>query len=61
MNFISIAISNIKGAIYCCIIIGISKSEATILMQSVNLTKKVQNIIKQSLSPHVNILMYQKF
>ena len=53
MNFISIAISNIKGAIYCIIIIGISKSEATILMQSVNLTKKVQNIIKHKVCHHM--------
>ena len=35
-----IAILNIKGADYCCIISGISKSEAINLMQNIDLTKK---------------------
>ena len=34
------AILNIKGADYCCIISGISKSEAINLMQNIDLTKK---------------------
>ena len=53
MKFISIAISNIKGAIYCCIVIGIIKNEATILMQSIILTKKEQNIIKHKVCHHM--------
>ena len=35
-----IAFLNIKGADYCCIISGISKSEAINLMQNIDLTKK---------------------
>ena len=35
-----IAILNIKGADYCCIISGISKSEAINLMQNIDLTEK---------------------
>ena len=40
MNLSDIAILNIKGSDYCCIISGISKSEATNLMQNTNLTEK---------------------
>ena len=40
MNLSDIAILNIKGADYHCIISGISKSEATNLMQNIALTKK---------------------
>ena len=39
MNLSDIAISNIKGADYCCIISGISKSEAINLILNINLTK----------------------
>ena len=35
-----IAILNIKGADYCCIIYRINKSEAINLMQSIHLTEK---------------------
>ena len=40
MNRNNIAIFNIKSADYCCIISGISKSEAINLMQNTYLTKK---------------------
>ena len=39
-NLSDIAISNIKGSDYCCIISGISKSEAIKLLQNVDLTEK---------------------
>ena len=39
MNLSDITILNIRGADYCCIVIGIDKSEATNLMQNMNLTK----------------------
>ena len=40
MKFSDIAISNIKGSDYCCIISGISKNDAINLMQNTDLTKK---------------------
>ena len=40
MNLSDIAILNIKGADYCCIIYRINKSEAINLMQSIHLTEK---------------------
>ena len=40
MNLSNIAILNIKGASYRCIISGISKSDAIILMYNIDLTKK---------------------
>ena len=40
INLINIAILRIKSADYRCIISGISKSEAIILMQNADLTKK---------------------
>ena len=40
------AILNIHGADYCCIISGISKSEAINLMQNTNSTRKKWSIIK---------------
>ena len=40
MNHSDIAILNIKGSDYCCIISEISKSEAINLMQNTNLIKK---------------------
>ena len=42
MNLSDISILNIKGADYCYIIGGISKSEAINLMQNIDLTKKLQ-------------------
>ena len=43
MNLSNIAILNIKGADYCCIISGNNKSEAINLMQNTNLTEKVEH------------------
>ena len=40
MNLSDIAILNIKGCDYCCVISGISKSEAINLMQNIDLTEK---------------------
>ena len=40
MNLNDIAILNIKGSDFCCIIRGISKSEVIKLMQNTDLTKK---------------------
>ena len=45
MNLSDIAILNIKGADYCCIISRISKSEAINLMLNINLTKKSGTLI----------------
>ena len=39
-----IAISNIKGAGYSCIISGISKYEAINIMQNIDLTKKKRTL-----------------
>ena len=39
MNLSNIAILNIKSADYCCIISGISKTEAINLMQNIDLTE----------------------
>ena len=55
MKFSDIAILNIKGAYYCCIISEISKSEAIMLMQSINVTEKKRNIIK-----HKNLFITYK-
>ena len=40
MNLSDIAVLNIKSADYCCIITGISKSDAINLMQHTDLTEK---------------------
>ena len=40
MNLRDIAILNIKGSDYSCIISGISKNEAINLMQNINLTEE---------------------
>ena len=45
MNLSDIAVFNIKGSDYCCIISGISKSEAIKLLQNIDLTEKKWNII----------------
>ena len=39
-----IAILNVKGADYHCIISGISKSKATYLVQNINLTKNSRTL-----------------
>ena len=44
MNLSGIAILNIKGSDYRCIISGISKNEAINLMQNVDLTKKSRTL-----------------
>ena len=44
MNLGNIAIPNIHGADYCCIISRISKSEAINLMQNVDLTVKSRTL-----------------
>ena len=46
MNLKAIAILNIKGADYCFIISGISKSETIKLIGNINLAKKKWNIMK---------------
>ena len=40
MNYNDVAILNINYVDYCCVIIGISKSEAINLMQNINLKEK---------------------
>ena len=42
INLSDIAILNIKGPEYCCIITGISKNQATNLMQNADLTQKAK-------------------
>ena len=46
MNVSDVAILNIKGSDYCCIISLISKNQTINLMQKADLTKKKWNIIK---------------
>ena len=46
MKLSNIAVLSINGADYCCIITGISKSEAINLMQNIFLSKKKWDIIK---------------
>ena len=46
MNLSNIAISNIKGADYCCIISGISKSKPINVMQNIDLHEKVEHYKK---------------
>ena len=43
MNLSEVAVLNIKGTDYHCIISGISKSEAINVMQSINMTKKAEH------------------
>ena len=44
MNLIDIALSNIKGANYCCVISRINKSEAVNLMHNIYMTEKSQTL-----------------
>ena len=46
MKLSNIAVLSINGADYCCIITGISKSEAINLMQNIFLSEKKWDIIK---------------
>ena len=54
MNLSDIAILNIKGSDYRCIISRISKNEAINLIQNADLTKK-QNIIKHNLLSYIKM------
>ena len=53
MNLSNIAILDVKGSDYCCIISEIIKNEAISLMQNADLTKKKQNILKHKNYYHV--------
>ena len=56
MNLSDIAILNIKGSNYRCIISGISKREAIILVKYIDLSEKKWNIIKHKyLLLHIKI------
>ena len=46
-NLSDIAILNIKGYHYCCMISGISKSEAIKLFQNIDLTEKSGALLKK--------------
>ena len=46
MNLSDIAVWNIKGSDYCCIISGISKNEDINVMQNTDLTETLENIKK---------------
>ena len=54
MNHSNIAILNINGSDYCCIVSEISKNEAIKLMQKTNLTKK------WTIGKHKNLLSHIK-
>ena len=56
MNLSNIAILNIKGSDYYCIVSLISKNEAINLMQNVNLTEKNQNITKPNSKSNVKFV-----
>ena len=47
MNLSNIAILKIENADYCCIITGISKSEAIKLLKNMDLTLKVEHYKKK--------------
>ena len=55
MNLSNIAILNIKGADYCCIISGISKSKAINIMYIIDLTKKWNIIKDKNLLSHLKM------
>ena len=48
MNLSDIAILNIKGSNYCCVITGIGKSEAIKLLQNIDLTEKSETLINET-------------
>ena len=54
INFSDIAILNIKGSDYCCIISRISKNETINLMQNTNMTIKRQNTAKHKIITNKN-------
>ena len=47
MSLSDIAILNIKNADYFCIITGISKSEAIMLLQNIDLSEKSRTLYKK--------------
>ena len=53
MNLSDFAILNIKSADYCCIVSGISNSEAVNLLQKADLKEKKWNIIKHKIYYHI--------
>ena len=55
MNISDIGILNIKGSDYYCIISLISKNEAMILMQNVDLTKKWNNMKHKNLLSNIKL------
>ena len=58
MNISDIAVLNIKGVDYCCIIRGISKNEVIDLMQNVNLTEKSRTLKQKSVKVGKEILIF---
>ena len=60
MNFSDIAVLNIKSSNYRRTISLISKNKAINLMQDADLTELEQNIIKQNIMKHKNLLSYIK-
>ena len=59
MKFSNIAVLNIKGCSYCCIISGISKSKATNEMQNTDLIKKWNTIKHKNLLFSLIYLNYE--
>ena len=55
MNLRDIAILNFKGADYCCIISGITKSEAINLMKNFDLAEKSRILKYKNLLSHIKI------
>ena len=53
MNLSNIAVLYNKSAGYCCIIIGISKSEVINLMQNSDLTEKSETLKKVKIDYHI--------
>ena len=47
MNLGDIAILNIKGSDYCCIISRISKSGAVKLLKNIDMTEKTKTLLKK--------------
>ena len=55
MNLCDIAILNVNGADYCCIISGITKSEAINLMKNFDLAEKSRILKYKNLLSHLKI------
>ena len=60
MNLSDIAVLNIKSSNYRRTISLISKNKTINLMQNADLTELEQNIIKQNITKHKNLLSYIK-